>query len=292
MLMNMKDLLSIAQKHHFAVGAFNVCDSILLKTVIEAAEENNAPIIVELAPPEVNFVGDEFFQLVIHRLQNAKVPAVLHLDHGVTLCDCVRAIQNGFTSVMIDGSQLTYEENVALTQKVVEIAHAVDVSVEAEIGTIGALENSIEGGVANIMYTKPEEVQDFAKRTALDSLAIAIGTAHGIYPKGQAPKLRLDILDEIHQASPQLPLVLHGGSSNKDEEIREACKLGICKVNIASDYRKAFFSQVEKTLHEKHLFWTGDVVEDAIHAAKAVITHKMTLFGCQNKADLYYRREC
>lgn len=287
MLMNMKDLLELARKNKFAVGAFNICDSILLKTVIEAAEENNAPIIVELAPPEVDFVGDEFFKLAIERLRNSKVPVVLHLDHGKTLEDCIRAIRNGFTSVMVDGSELEYEENIALTQKVVELAHAVNVSVEAEIGTIGALKDSVEGGVENITYTKPEEVQDFAARTKLDSLAIAIGTAHGIYPKDLVPKLRLDILDEIHKLTPDLPLVLHGGSSNKDEEIEEACKLGVCKVNIASDYRKAFFVQVEKTLDEKHYFWTGDVVEDAIKEAKKVITHKMKLFGCINKASLY-----
>ena len=156
MLMNMNELLKVAKENHFAVGAFNVCDSVLLKTVIETAEANNAPVIVELAPPEVDFVGDEFFQLATERLRNAKVPAVLHLDHGKTVEDCVRAIRNGFTSVMIDGSELSYEENIALTQRVVEIAHAVNVSVEAEIGTIGAMSDSVEGGVENITYTKPD----------------------------------------------------------------------------------------------------------------------------------------
>lgn len=287
MLMNMKDLLDTARKHNFAVGAFNICDSILLKTVIEAAEENNAPVIIELAPPEVAFVGDEFFCLVIERLKHSKVPAVLHLDHGKTVEDCTRAIKNGFTSVMIDASELEFEENIALTQRVVEIAHAKNVSVEAEIGTIGALEDAVEGGVEQITYTKPEEVKEFAKRTRLDALAIAIGTAHGIYPTGFIPKLRLDILHEIHKLTQDLPLVLHGGSSNKDEEIKKACQSGICKVNIASDYRKAFFSQVEKTLCETHSFWTGDVVEDAIKEAKRVITHKMKLFDCIGKADLY-----
>ncbi|GAA6425668.1 ketose-bisphosphate aldolase [Dielma fastidiosa] len=287
MLLNMNELLKVAKENHFAVGAFNVCDSVLLKTVIETAEANNAPVIVELAPPEVDFVGDEFFQLATERLRNAKVPAVLHLDHGKTVEDCVRAIRNGFTSVMIDGSELSYEENIALTQRVVEIAHAVNVSVEAEIGTIGAMSDSVEGGVENITYTKPEEVEDFSQRTGLDSLAIAIGTAHGIYPTGFVPELKLEVLDAIHQLTPDLPLVLHGGSSNKDEEIHQACLRGINKVNIASDYRKAFFSQLEKTLNEKHLFWTADAVDEAMKEAKKVITHKMQLFDCIGKADLY-----
>ncbi|SKC84527.1 fructose-bisphosphate aldolase, class II [Maledivibacter halophilus] len=288
MLMNMKELLKVAKDNNFAVGAFNICDSLLFKCVIEAAEENNAPVIVELAPPEFQYVTDEFFEFVIKRLMKSPVPCVLHLDHGKTLEDCIRAIRCGFTSVMIDGSQLPYEDNIAISKKVAEIAHCVGVSVEGEIGTIGALNDSVEGGVEKVTYTQPEEVLDFISRTGVDSLAIAIGTAHGIYPEGMVPKLRLDILKDINTKTSH-PLVLHGGSSNKDEEIAGACLNGICKVNIASDYRRAFFSNVKKTLNEKNCFWTPDVFEDAVIEAKKVITHKMTLFNCINKANCYRR---
>lgn len=286
MLMNMKDLLSVAKKQQFAVGAFNICDSLLFETVMSAAEEQHAPVIIELAPPEFDYVGDDFFTYVKERMMKSPIPCVLHLDHGKTLEDCMRAIRCGFTSVMMDGSQLPYEENIKLTKKIADIAHSVHVSVEGEIGTIGALSDSVEGGVENIEYTRPEEVIDFLKRTNADCLAIAIGTAHGIYAKDQIPKLRLDILKDIHSKTDD-PLVLHGGSANKDEEIAEACKLGICKVNIASDYRKAFFSSVEKTLCETHATWTPDVYEQAKNDAKAVIAHKMSLFNSIDKASFY-----
>lgn len=289
MLYNMKDLLSVARKNNFAVGAFNICDSLLFKSVIEAAEENNAPVIVELAPPEFEYVGYEFFLYVKKRLENSKVPTVLHLDHGKTLQDCMRAIREGFTSIMVDGSLLNYDENLELTKKISDIAHSVGISVEAEIGTIGVLDNSVETGAKNIHYTDPSDVVDFVGKTGCDTLAIAIGTAHGIYPKGFVPKLRLDILKEINKTSP-CPLVLHGGSSNKDEEIKEACENGINKVNIASDYRKVFFDTTREVLNNEKPFWTPRVYAKPIEEAKKVITHKMSLFGCIGKADLYKSR--
>lgn len=287
MLCSMKELLAVAQQHKFAVGAFNICDSLLFKSVIECAEEQNAPVIVQIAPPEIEFTEDDFFASVVRRLEHSSVPCALHLDHGKTLADCVRAIRNGFTSVMIDASLEPYEANVALTSQVVEVAHSVGVSVEAEIGTIGALSSSPEGGVENVTYTQPEEVADFIGKTGADTLAIAIGTAHGIYPKGMVPKLRLDILKEIEKLN-VCPLVLHGGSGNRDDEIAEACKHGVCKVNIASDYRKVFFDAARATLDATGAFWTPDVFGDAITAAKQTIAHKMGLFGCIGKADLYH----
>lgn len=286
MLMNMKELLFVANEYKFAVGAFNITDSVLFKAVIDEAEDNNSPVIVELAPVEFDYATDEFFEYVVKRLSNSPVPAVLHLDHGRTLEDCMKAIRCGFTSVMIDGSMLSYEENISLTSEVASIAHTVNVSVEGEIGTIGTTGNSHEGGVENIEYTKPEEVVDFANRTNVDTLAIAIGTAHGIYPEGMVPKLRLDLLRKIAEISP-IPLVLHGGSSNADEEIREACKNGINKVNIASDYRKAFFAGVTDTLVEDKEFWGPRVYEKGTEEARKVIKHKMELFGSIGKATLY-----
>ncbi len=285
MLLTMKEMLAVARDHNFSVGAFNICDSLLMKTVIEAAEENHAPVIVELEPPEFNYVGEEFFKYVVERLEKSSVPAVLHLDHGKTLEQVKKAIACGFTSVMIDGSLFDYTENAALTKEIVDYCHPLGMSVEAEIGTIGALDGP-EGGAEDIIYTQPEDVLKFIRDTDADSLAIAIGTAHGIYPAGKVPKLRLDILREINAITP-VPLVLHGGSSNKDEEIHEAAISGISKVNIASDYRKAFFEQLTKTLDETHAFWSGDVYPEAIEAGKAVIRHKMKLFESIGKADLY-----
>ena len=250
MLMNMESLLQTARKHHFAVGAFNVCDSLLFSTVMECAEEQHAPVIVELAPPEFSYVGSDFFAYAVKRMQNSSVPCVLHLDHGKTIQDCIRAIRCGFTSVMIDGSLLAYEDNVKLTKTVVELAHGVDVSVEGEIGTIGALSDSVEGGVEQVTYTKPEEVKAIEK----------VNTC---------------------------PLVLHGGSANRDEEIAEACRHGICKVNIASDVRKAFFQGTKEMLIETDAFWTPDVFVSGKREAKRVITHKMQLFGCIGQADKY-----
>ncbi|WP_273401146.1 ketose-bisphosphate aldolase [Traorella massiliensis] len=286
MLISMNELLNVAQKNSFAVGAFNICDSLLFKTVMEAAEENDAPVIVQLAAPEFAYVGEDFFSFVLKRMEESKVPCVLHLDHGKSMEDCVKAIRCGFNSVMIDGSALSFEENIRITKQVAMIAHCVDVCVEAEIGTIGSLGNSPEDGVENVTYTNPQDAQTFIKETKADTLAVAIGTAHGIYPKGFVPKLRLDILEEIkHNVS--VPLVLHGGSSNNDDEITRACQLGIAKVNIASDYRKAFFATVKETLVDKDYFWTPRVYDDAVKEAKKVITHKMHLFGCIGKAKMY-----
>ncbi len=286
MLMNMKELLKVARENEFAVGAFNIADSELFKVVIETAEENNSPVIVQMAPPEIAFVDDEFFAYVVQRLTNSHVPAVLHLDHGKTMEDCVHAIKCGFTSIMIDGSELPFEENKKISKEVVEIAKLVNVSVEGEIGTIGATLNSEEGGVSEIEYTKPEDVVEFVKDTGVDTLAIAIGTAHGIYAPGFVPELKLDLLDDINAVSP-VPLVLHGGSANKDEEISAACKKGVAKINIASDYRKVFFDTLQDTMINNYAFWSPKAYGPSIAAAKKTVAHKMGLFDSINKADLY-----
>lgn len=286
MLMNMSSLLGVAKDNGFAVGAFNICDSLLFETVLTCAERLDAPVIIEAAPPEFEFMGDSFFAYVLDRMERSGIPCVLHLDHGKSFADCMHAIRVGFTSVMIDGSECPYDVNVALTSKVVEAAHAVGVSVEGEIGTIGALSTSVEGGVENVTYTQPDQVVDFISKTDVDTLAIAIGTAHGIYPKGMVPKLRLDILREIEKLDVR-PLVLHGGSGNADDEIAEACRHGVCKVNIASDYRKAFFDATRQNLVDTGAFWTPRVYAPAQEAAQEVIAHKMELFGCVGRAGLY-----
>ena len=286
MLINMKEMLAIVNKNHFAVGAFNATESSLFRSVVEEAEAQDAPAIVQVAPGEFEFATKEFYTYVRERLAGSRVPFVLHLDHGKSVEQCMKAIQAGFTSVMLDGSELPYEENVSLTKEMSGLAHMVDVSVEGEIGTIGVMSNSEEGGVEHVTYTNPEDVVDFVTKTGVDCLAIAIGTAHGIYPKGFVPKLQLELLEKIQAVSP-VPLVLHGGSNNPDEEIREACRIGIRKVNISSDFKYAFFKKVNQVIEETGGFIPAKVLNPGIEDAKQVIREKMELFGSLGKAGLY-----
>lgn len=286
MLINMKEMLERADREGFAVGAFNATESSLFRSVVEEAEELNSPAIVQVAPGEFDFATREFYTYVRERLANSRMPFVLHLDHGKTVEQCLRAIQAGFTSVMMDGSGLPYEENVAVTREVAKLACMVGVSVEGEIGTIGVMGNSDEGGVDNIIYTDPAQVVDFVSRTGVDCLAVAIGTAHGIYPKGFVPKLQLELLKEIKQVT-TIPLVLHGGSNNPDDEIKRACELGIAKINISSDFKYAFFQKVNQIVTETGGFIPAKVLEPAIAEAKKVIREKMILFGSVGKAVLY-----
>ena len=286
MLMNMKDLLAVAQKNHFAIPAFNIGSDQLLKVVMNKVKELNSPVILEMSPDEFNFVGDAQIQAMIYEAAQTDVPVCIHLDHGDSYETAVRAIRAGMTSVMIDASTLPYEENVRLTKEVTDLAHMVGVSVEGEIGTIGVMSNSDEGGVENVTYTNPEDVIDFVTKTGVDCLAIAIGTAHGIYPKGFVPKLQLELLERIKEVAP-VPLVLHGGSNNPDDEIRRACQIGIRKVNISSDFKYAFFKKVDEVIQETGGFVPAKVLTPGINDAKQVIREKMELFGSLGKAELY-----
>lgn len=288
MLMNMKDLLTVAQKNHFAVPAFNIGSDQLLKAVMKTVKELKSPVILEMSPDEFNFVGYAQIQAMLYEAAHTDVPVCIHLDHGDSYETVVRAIQAGMTSVMIDASKLPYEENVAITKKVVETAHIVNVSVESELGTIGTTGNSIEGGTEGVIYTVPEEAKQFIEDTGIDTFACAIGTAHGIYPKDMKPKLRIDILKDItDQVS--VPLVLHGGSSNKDEEIAEAVKNGICKINISSDIKVAFYEQARKTLNENPGYREPlEIYPAAMEACGKVCADKIRLFNSQDKVKCYY----
>lgn len=288
MLMNMKDLLTVAQKNHFAVPAFNIGSDQLLKTVMKTVKELKSPVILEMSPDEFNFVGYAQIQAMLYEAAHTDVPVCIHLDHGDSYETVVRAIQAGMTSVMIDASKLPYEENVAITKKVVETAHIANVSVESELGTIGTTGNSIEGGTEGVIYTVPEEAKQFIEDTGIDTFACAIGTAHGIYPKDMKPKLRIDILKDItNQVS--VPLVLHGGSSNKDEEIAEAVKNGICKINISSDIKVAFYEQARKTLNENPGYREPlEIYPAAMEACGKVCADKIRLFNSQDKVKCYY----
>lgn len=287
MLYNMKDFLAVAEKYNFTVGAFNVSEVSNFRCVVEEAEAQSAPTIVAVAVNEMDLCTRDFYLYVRQRLADSRIPFVLHLDHGKTLKDCMWAIQAGFTSVMFDGSALGYEENIRQTKAVVDIAHLIDVSVEGEVGTIGIMDYSDEGGVKNITYTRPEEVTDFVARTGVDTLAVAIGTSHGLYPKGFVPKLQLELLKELKKVS-TVPLVLHGGSNNPDDEMRKACEYGIRKVNIASDYKAAFSREMNRLMNETGDFKLAILMPKAMGPAREVIRQKMELFGSVNKAAHFY----
>lgn len=290
MLITMSEMLKIAKENNFAVGAYNISDANIFKAVVEKAEELKAPAIIAIHPDELSFISEEFIAYIKERTIKSIVPFVLHLDHGATVKDVVTAINNGFTSVMIDGSHLPFDENAKLTKEVVDIAHTVGVSVEGELGTIGDTGTSIEGGVTEITYTKPEEADEFIRRTGIDSLAIAIGTAHGIYPENFVPKLKLDILDEVANTV-DIPLVLHGGSSNSDEEINKAVGKGIQKINISSDTKKAFFHKLQELI-DSDVMWEPNVIfPPCIEAAKEIVEYKMNLFNSVDKEKLYYSQE-
>ena len=288
MLMNMKDLLTVAQKNHFAVPAFNIGSDQLLKAVMKTVKELKSPVILEMSPDEFNFVGNAQIQAMLYEAAHTDVPVCIHLDHGDSYETVVRAIQAGMTSVMIDASKLPYEENVAITKKVVETAHIANVSVESELGTIGTTGNSIEGGTEGVIYTVPEEAKQFIEDTGIDTFACAIGTAHGIYPKDMKPKLRIDILKDItDQVS--VPLVLHGGSSNKDEEIAKAVKIGISKINISSDIKVAFYEKCREVLNAHPEYREPlEIYPEPIKACREVIAHKVNLFDSADKVKYYY----
>ena len=290
MLISGKEILSVANQHGFAVPAFNAGSGQLLEAVMQACEELQSPVMIAIHPDELSFLTDSFVDQVKYYANHTKLPVCIHLDHGASYEQVIHAIQLGFTSVMIDASHLPYEENVAITQKVVAAAHPVGVSVEAELGTIGDTGNSIEGGVTEVIYTDPDVAQDFVERTGTDSLAVAIGTAHGIYPKNIKPHLRHDILEEITKKV-SIPLVLHGGSSNPDEEIAKAVKMGINKINISSDIKIVFSNRLREQLNsgDSEMREPNVLFPPCMLETKKVAEDKIRLFNSANKAQFYYQ---
>lgn len=286
MLMNMKDLLAVAKKNKFAVPAFNTSSSMIVNGIMEACREKKAPVIIAIHPDELSFIRDSFMKFVIDEANKAPFPVCIHLDHGGTYEQVIRAINDGFTSVMIDSSTTSFEENIAITKKVVEAAHAVNVSVEAELGTIGGTGEYGIASTDNIIYTRPEDVVAFVEATDVDSLAIAIGTAHGLYPKDVKPKLRIDLLKEIRGIT-DIPLVLHGGSDNPDSEIAEAVLNGIQKVNISSDIKTAFYTKCREVLKDESVREPNEIYPPCIEAMKKVMFHKIGLFNAEDKAKCY-----
>ena len=223
---------------------------------------------------------------IIDRARTSSVPTAIHWDHGGTFDQMVQAIQYGFTSVMIDASLMPFEENVALSKRVVDVAHVVGVSVEAELGTIGKTDGYAEAGTDDIIYTVPADAVRFVEETGVDSLAVAIGTRHGLYPATLKPQLRLDLLDEL-DAAVDIPLVLHGGSNNPDAEIGEACRRGINKVNISSDIKVAYYEKMREVLLDTNLREPNVIQPPCEAALKVVAAQKIDLFGAAGKASLY-----
>ena len=286
MLMTMKDLLAVARAHRFAVPAYNISSSMLLRGALEAAEEADAPVIIAIHPDELAFVGTAFVTMALEEARNRSVPVVVHLDHGSSVEQVMGAIRAGFTSVMIDASELPLEQNIAACREVTDLAHAVDVSVEGELGTIGELDEEAEAGAEEVVFVEPDEVKHFVAATNVDTLAVAIGTSHGLYPKDMKPEIRLDLLREINEKV-DIPLVLHGGSGNPDEEIAQAVELGICKINISADMKSAFYLKAREVLNNPILREPSSIYPECIDAMKAVCRQKFDLFSTTGKAALY-----
>ena len=287
MLMNMKDLLAVANQHNFAVPAFNIGTGQILKKVLETCEEKKAPVILAIHPNELEFQGDAFMAGCIQAAHEASVPVCIHLDHGADINQIYHAIRVGFTSVMIDASHMPFEENVAICKKVVEIAHPLNISVEGELGTIGTTGNDVEGGTDEIIFTDPGDAVKFVEETGIDCLAIAIGTAHGIYPKDFKPELRLDLLKEI-KSKISVPIVLHGGSANPDSEIGQSVKLGVNKINISSDIKDALYQELRKVLSDdSKIREPFELYPPALEAMKKVVINKIELFDDADKVKHY-----
>jgi fructose-bisphosphate aldolase, class II len=286
MLMNGKDLLAVAHANNFAVPAFNVSDYAMMNGIFEISEEKNSPVIIAIHPDELSHIGVDVLPAIIQRAHRSSVPVTIHLDHGGTYEQVLVAIQSGFTSVMIDGSTLPFDENIAITKRIVDAAHAVGVSVEGELGTIGKTDNEAEDGTATIIYTVPDDAVKFIEATGVDSLAIAIGTCHGIYPPHMKAELKLDLLQEI-KAKVGIPLVLHGGSNNPDDEIGKSVSLGINKINISSDIKVSYHLKMREVMADVGLREPNTIQPPCIAAMKVTAAEKIELFDATGKASLY-----
>ncbi len=286
MLTTGKVILDLANEHNFAVPAFNISDWAMFTGILAISEEKQSPLLVAIHPDEVRHIGADLIGAIAVAARRSSVPIAIHWDHGASYEEILSAIQLGFTSVMIDGSMLPFDGNVAVTRKVAEAAHAVGLSVEGELGTIGSTDTEAEAGAAAIIYTNPDDAMIFIKETGVDSLAIAIGTYHGLYPATLKPELKLELLEEI-KSRVDIPLVLHGGSNNPDDEIAKAVKLGINKINISSDIKVAYHDKMREVLADKGLREPLTIQPPCVAAMKEVAGHKIDLFDAAGKASLY-----
>lgn len=275
MLAKLSDVLSDAQKNGYAVGLFNTIDTDAIEAAISAAEEMRSPIIIGTAEVLLPYGPLQLIgPAMVNAAKNATVPVVVHYDHGLTKEKCIEALELGFTSIMFDGSAGSEEDNIRLTREMVCIAHEMGASVEGEIGHVGTIGDGNED--SSDMYTTPEEAVNFVKATGVDALAVAIGTAHGVYKT--KPKLDIERLAQI-RASLDTPLVLHGGSGLSDDDFKNTIRGGIAKINIFTDLCVA----AKKALKEAEGFYL-DMRAEKVKAIKQVVIEKLQLFGSAGKA--------
>lgn len=286
MLLTGQEILEVANKHGFAVPAFNISSYSMLHAVVDVCEEKRSPHIIAIHPDELSHIRPDMLASIIRIAHESSAPTAIHLDHGASYEQVLLAIQCGFTSVMIDKSFAPFEENIAVTKQVVHAAHAVGLSVEAELGTIGVSDKYGETGSEEILYTDPDDAEKFIEATGADSLAIAIGTRHGLYPSAVKPALRLDLLAQIKERL-GIPLVLHGGSNNSDTEIAGAVHGGINKINISSDIKAAYFLRMREVLTDIHLREPNVIEPPCEEALRECAAQKIDLFESAGKASLY-----
>lgn len=274
-------MLLDAQKGGYAVGAFNVENMEMVMAVIAAAEELRAPLMLQTTPSTIKYAGlDMYLANVKAAAERANVPVCLHLDHGDSFDLAMRALRTGYTSIMIDGSHNVFEENIAVTKAVADACRPSGIPVEAELGKVGGKEDDLDGGEGN-GYTDPLEAKEFVERTGVTSLAVAIGTAHGVY-KG-VPKLDLDRLAEIRKVV-DIPLVLHGASGLSEEAVVESIKRGICKVNFATELRIAYTDGVKEFLAANpDAFDPKKYGKVAMEHVKAIVETRMKMCGCTDR---------
>ena len=282
-LVTTTEFLKKAQDGHYAVGAFNVENLEMAQAVIQAATELNAPVIIQTTSSTVKYASLSVYRAIVAALaESAPVPVAMHLDHGSSYELCEQAAAAGYTSVMIDGSKLSFEENIAVSAKTAAMAKERGIPTEAELGTVGGKEDDHVVLDADAMYTNPEKAREFVERTGVGSLAVAIGTAHGFY-KGE-PRLDFDRLAEIRKVV-SVPLVLHGASGVPDEAVQKTIGLGICKVNFATELRDAYTKAVRPVLANDASVFDPKVYGKAGGAAVVeLVKHKITVCGSQGKA--------
>ena len=309
-LVTTTEMFKKAYEGGYAIGAFNVNNMEIVQGITEAAAEENAPLILQVSAGARKYAKHVYLtKLVEAAVADTGLPIALHLDHGADFEICKSCIDGGFTSVMIDGSHHDYEDNVALTRKVVEYAHDKGVVVEAELGQLAGIEDDVNVSEENAHFTDPAQVEDFVTRTGVDSLAIAIGTSHGAYKfkPGQKPQLRFDILEEVGRRLPNFPIVLHGASSvtqadvaivNKfggqmpdaigipEDMLRKAASMAVCKINIDSDLRLAMTAALRQYLVENPShFDPRQYLSPARAHIKELVKHKLVdVLGCAGHA--------
>ena len=308
-LVTTKAMFEKSMKEKFAIGAFNVNNMELVQGIVEAAAEQNSPVILQASSSAIKYAGIDYLMAMVKVAaeKHPNIPIAIHLDHGPDFETCKMCVDNGFTSVMFDGSKYDFEENVRLTKEVVDYAHSKGVVVEAELGKLAGIEDDVNVSASDAMYTDPAQAEEFVKRTGCDSLAIAIGTSHGAYKfKGEA-KLRFDILKQIKERIPNTPIVLHGASTvipelvnmcNQyggnipgakgvpDEMLHEASISGVSKINVDTDLRLAMTGAIRKVFAEDpSAFDPRKYLKPARDLIKETVTHKMRdVFGSANKA--------